>query len=237
MAGKIQDHLENNGGKPRKIFPCDQCEYIAKRKHQLKEHKEARHDGVIYPCDLCPYTSKSKKYTIQHRNSVHLGIQYACDQCDKVFAQAVQLKNHTKSIHDSKKFACGQCGAAFGILSSLKRHENTAHNLNAFYCTQCDYVTGRKDQLRDHIKSRQGIYIMPTNMKMIKYLFMWVSTIERSTNERKKRRKLLGNNTCWVLEPIRPLKKAHGVQGAQQGGRHGNRPRQPLSFSPSFLVF
>ena len=36
---------------------CDQCEYVAKKFSQLKDHQKAKHDGIRYPCDQCEYTA------------------------------------------------------------------------------------------------------------------------------------------------------------------------------------
>ena len=33
------------------IYRCDECEYVATRVINLKNHKESKHEGIRYPCD------------------------------------------------------------------------------------------------------------------------------------------------------------------------------------------
>ena len=89
--------MENDNSDARKnTFACNQCEYVAKKKFQLKEHCRSKHEGVVYPCDQCDYVTKSKKYLTEHVNSKHLGIQHVCVLCSKVFARPQYLRIHIK---------------------------------------------------------------------------------------------------------------------------------------------
>ena len=41
-------------------FKCDQCEYIARTKGNVKNHKQSIHEGIIYNCDKCDHKTKTK---------------------------------------------------------------------------------------------------------------------------------------------------------------------------------
>jgi len=48
-----------NDSKKRK-FSCDHCDYVAKQKSVLLEHKASHHDRIRHPCDQCVYAATSK---------------------------------------------------------------------------------------------------------------------------------------------------------------------------------
>ena len=39
------------------VLPCDKCEFTTKKSSTLKQHKEARHEGIRYPCPQCDYAA------------------------------------------------------------------------------------------------------------------------------------------------------------------------------------
>ena len=41
-------------------FSCDHCDYVAKQKSVLMEHKASKHDRIRHPCDQCVYAATSK---------------------------------------------------------------------------------------------------------------------------------------------------------------------------------
>ena len=63
-------------------YQCDECDYKATLKENLKKHKMSVHIGFKYPCDQCDYKATQKGDLKKHRLSVHIGIKYQCDQCD-----------------------------------------------------------------------------------------------------------------------------------------------------------
>ena len=60
-------------------YQCDQCDYKATKKINLKRHKRVVHEGIKYKCDQC---DKFISNLNQHKLSVHVGIKYNCDQCN-----------------------------------------------------------------------------------------------------------------------------------------------------------
>ena len=55
-------------------FPCDQCDFSAKRKDHLLRHKKSVYEGVKFPCDQCDYNAKCKGHLLSHKKSVHEGL-------------------------------------------------------------------------------------------------------------------------------------------------------------------
>ena len=62
-------------------FPCDECEYVANKKVNLKQHKEA-HDEIFYPCAKCEYVATSSFNLKIHTRTMHRGIVYHCNKCE-----------------------------------------------------------------------------------------------------------------------------------------------------------
>ena len=55
-------------------FKCDECEYVTKRNHDLKRHKEVKHSigvEIVYPCEHCSKTFKYKSSRKAHEKKVH----------------------------------------------------------------------------------------------------------------------------------------------------------------------
>ena len=48
-------------------FPCNQCEYSANTKSNLKSHVETEHEGIRYPCDQCDFAATKKTNLMQHK--------------------------------------------------------------------------------------------------------------------------------------------------------------------------
>ena len=47
--------------KPRIKFDCDQCEYKATTKSNLRVHKLSKHEGILFDCDQCVYEATQKR--------------------------------------------------------------------------------------------------------------------------------------------------------------------------------
>ena len=45
-------------------YPCDQCEYVAKRPGDLAKHKKNIHVAEVLQCVLCQFSSKTPKVCI-----------------------------------------------------------------------------------------------------------------------------------------------------------------------------
>ena len=61
--------------------------------------KMSVHEGIKYHCDQCDYKATLKSNLKKHNMSIHEGIKYQCDQCDYKATQKGNLKGHKMSIH------------------------------------------------------------------------------------------------------------------------------------------
>ena len=56
VACEIDNSPKDNSSNSKQLpvtYSCNQCEYKAKQKQQLKVHIESNHGNVTYSCDQC----------------------------------------------------------------------------------------------------------------------------------------------------------------------------------------
>ena len=96
--------------KPRIKFDCDQCEYKATTKSNLRVHILSIHEGIIFDCAQCVYkaTQKSSLSNKEHKKSKHERIKYSCDQCEYKTSYKQALRIHKQSKHGDIKIDFGQ---------------------------------------------------------------------------------------------------------------------------------
>ena len=82
--------------KNKKINACDQCDYKAILKQQLKIHRQSNHDQVKYNCDQCDYKTTNRSSLNFQKQSKHEGIMYdeLCDHRGYKAAGKDILKKH-----------------------------------------------------------------------------------------------------------------------------------------------
>ena len=62
----------------------------------LKSDINSVHDGARYDCNQCDYQAKIKSNLRIHMNSIHEGIMnYACDQCNYISAYKRELNSYS----------------------------------------------------------------------------------------------------------------------------------------------
>ena len=76
------------------MYPCDRCDYKAKKKHQVHLHIKSMHVGEKYQCNECDYKATRKYHLQRHIKIVHTGFTY----------QHQYLNRHKDSIHDENNF-------------------------------------------------------------------------------------------------------------------------------------
>jgi len=160
-------NVQHNGVK----YPCDQCEYVATRPGNLRQHKAAKHWGVRYPCDLCDHVStqlgnlkqhKAVKHGLinlkTHKESIHQSIKYPCDQCDYVANQLGNLKQHKESKHEGIRYPCDECSHLATTKGHLRKHKETVHLGIVYPCDKCDLTFKSAKALRHHREAKhEGI--------------------------------------------------------------------------------
>ena len=103
-------------------YACNQCNYYAKKKGDLKIHIKSKHEGVNYSCDQCSHKNVTKGGLKRHVQSKHEGIRYSCYQCDHKTTDKGHLRIHQESKHEGVKYPCNTCDLQFVHQSSLKLH-------------------------------------------------------------------------------------------------------------------
>ena len=125
---------------------CDQCDYKATTKGDLRRHLESIHEGARYTCDQCDYKPTTKGDLKRHVESIHEGVRYTCDQCDYKPTTKGGLKRHVESIHDGVRHTCDQCDYKATTKGDLKRHVESIHEGVRYTCDQCDYKATTKGE-------------------------------------------------------------------------------------------
>ena len=59
--------------------------------------------SMQYACDQCNFQASQKSNLKTHINSKHEGVKYVCDQCDYQAMQQGNLKKHITSKHKGKR--------------------------------------------------------------------------------------------------------------------------------------
>ena len=129
------------------VFGCDQCEYKASVKGNLKAHKESIHDGrVKFDCDQCGFKAATQQSLKSHKAYKHDPDQIQSDHEGK---RQKSCKNKV-SKRDGVKFDCDQCSHQATRPDSLKVHKAAKHGGIKFDCDQCSHQVTRPDSLKAH---------------------------------------------------------------------------------------
>jgi KRAB domain-containing zinc finger protein len=159
---------------------CDQCDFKAKEKAQLKEHKIGVHDGVLFFCDACDYRGNKQKLLDSHKRRIHKVIlqenntesneyeknhklkkNLKCDKCYKSYTTKQGLNLHTRSHHQGLE--CEICNESFTRPSDLDKHNQLDHNVakpdtSVKHCEICNkHFTQRSVLFRHKRTEHQGI--------------------------------------------------------------------------------
>ena len=82
---------------------CEDCDYKAKQKSDLKKHRAAVHNKNVtwHKCEDCDYKAKQKGALKKHRAYIHSKnvTWHHCEDCDYKAKQKAHLKRHVASMH------------------------------------------------------------------------------------------------------------------------------------------
>ena len=65
---------------------------------QKTNNIQSKHEILKYPCNKCDYRAKKKSNLTTHVQSLHEGVKYACNQCDYQGSKD-SLHKHLKRKH------------------------------------------------------------------------------------------------------------------------------------------
>ena len=102
-------------------FDCDQCEYKAKTKRNLRVHTLSKHTTQRNTKEL---SESAKKINLKvHKESKHVDIKSNCDQCENKATQKCHLSVHKQSKHEGIIIDCDQCEHKAKHKGSLRLHK------------------------------------------------------------------------------------------------------------------
>jgi len=136
-----------------KHFKCDQCEYKAARRDNLKQHMLIHTGEKPFACGQCSYRAvsrgKLKRHLLVHSTRVK---PFACDQCSYRAGTSSCLKQHVLIHMGERSFACDQCAHRAISSARLKQHMLVHSRERLFDCDQCSYRAVSRGSLKRHLK-------------------------------------------------------------------------------------
>ena len=123
-------------------FSCEQCDYRAARRYNLKKHVDVVHEKVkLFTCKKCYFKTGAES----------------------------TLKSHVEVTHDRiKRFECQQCNYRAGSKYNLKQHIKEVHEgIKDFKCDQCAYKAARRNHLGKHMQAVHGTIDYENHMKKL----------------------------------------------------------------------
>ena len=150
MNTHIKDKHETD-----QLLKCDACDFECPAQWRMKRHVQDKHSIQIFRCVICDYGAKSKSLLYNHKRSVHT--IFICSFCNQEERSQYLLKKHTASHtgEADEPSACDQCSFIGLNKRSLQYHQKK-HKGNTFSCEKCDYSSPTIDQLRSHVGSKHG---------------------------------------------------------------------------------
>ena len=147
-------------------YPCNFCNFIARRKGNLTEHIQGKHTEANIFCNQCDYKTSIRKNLKQHVQNKHSELKMHCNQCDYRTSQKQLMQRHMQAKHEYNK--CHYCNyrsrrkrlkehiqAFHGILIIDKKdNKNKVENIdeNIFACQYCSDSRFTWTGLMKHIK-------------------------------------------------------------------------------------
>ena len=119
---------EKHSGKSAPSFACYVCGHCTKYKQALEDHIDKNHNNIDYPCDRCDFIAKSKRQLSDHKRD-HLGIP-PCPICSKQLSTRKQADQHYRRVHlkeEKVTLHCDLCSFSTASKKILQRHSFKTH--------------------------------------------------------------------------------------------------------------
>ncbi|XP_075869814.1 zinc finger protein PLAG1 [Nelusetta ayraudi] len=147
-------------GKPKKNFPCQECQKSFNGLEKLKVHSYSHTGERPYRCSHpdCTKAFVSKYKLLRHMATHSPEKNHKCSYCEKMFHRKDHLKNHLHT-HDPYKmaFACQECGKSYNTKLGYKRHLALhAANSGDLTCQVCMQPFPSTGVLLEHLKTHAG---------------------------------------------------------------------------------
>ena len=131
-------------------FECDVCEYKAKTRRHLIQHKKMHSKEKPFECVQCDYKAKHRTHLKTHAK-IHTGDSrpFHCDQCEYKARERGNMKIHMKSHTGEGPFECDMCQFKAKEWGSIIRHKRT-HDEKPYGCDLCKYKGNTSSALSRH---------------------------------------------------------------------------------------
>ena len=165
----LQKHLLTHNPDRDKflVHHCDQCDYRAATRSQIKNHVTVHSEKKPFACDhpSCNFRTRVRRNLERHKQVKHekdcekLEI-YSCDQCHYHSKLKWNLANHVKTHSSDKPYACefSLCNFRCRLAWNLKLHLRRYHDPSQTFLLSCKfpgclYKTIERSQLNSHLET------------------------------------------------------------------------------------
>ena len=130
-------------------FECDFCEYKAKTRRHLIQHKKMHSKEKPFECVQCDYKAKHRTHLKTHTKIHTDSWPFHCDQCKYKARERGAMKVHMKSHTGDGPFECYMCEFKAKECGSIIRHKRT-HDEKPYGCDLCKYKGNTSSALSRH---------------------------------------------------------------------------------------
>ena len=139
-------------------YRCDTCSKGFPERYLLKNHVDAKHNGIKWICEFCAKSFEGKGALGVHKRKSHTNdATYKCSTCRKSFMDKNLYVGHISKHSARKLFSCGTCKKSFQYKNSLNMHEKACHGNKSFPCAQCGMKFTCSKVLKDHIHGKHRV--------------------------------------------------------------------------------
>lgn len=142
-------------------YKCDKCEYVGKKKENLREHTQRMHRSK-FSCEVCKKQFGLHKDLLRHTRHVHTNPAFHCKICDKFYKFSRAYKEHMLSHEENyvkPQFECEVCHKVFSTKYVLTAHVKSEHlgMKKSFMCPTCGRSFTQKNSYLMHANVHAGI--------------------------------------------------------------------------------
>lgn len=170
-ADKENFSTKHNESNAIKFFKCNECDYVARRKGNLKNHQHI-HD-------------RQKLIGVVQDPSNGL---YKCTHCAQQFTKWNSLRSHLTKSHKNNQLVlnCVQCLRRFSQQNEKERHEIRcqARRYECYLCKK--YVAKRISDMLNHVRTHSGA--KPFKCSVCKRCFRYKYNLKRHLDSIHSRR-------------------------------------------------
>ena len=155
----------------KKEYACEVCGECFRWPGSLWKHWKSHPDWKPYRCKVCAECFATSKELKQHRQAAHNG-RLQCQQCGKVLTTVGKFTEHMKRHANAREYICCICAARFNTKSQLTQHETLHLGLKPFKCDLCPKACSSQRHLDEHklSHSKEKLYSCQYCGKRQKYM-------------------------------------------------------------------